>query len=235
MKKRCICLLIFFLTFSSTPPGYAAEPDGEEKVFAVQNKIFHRYHEIGISAGYIADDDFYNVYPVSLNYTFNYNEHISWEIFNARWNITRDKDIRKDLEEQFGVTPTEFTEPRYYIHSNVILKPFYGKDAVFNRGIINRESYLLGGAGIVSYERKFSDGRADIENALSLSIGWGTKYFLNEKLCLNLEIRDFVNFKSDNSENVIYVGIGLGYRFNLSARKTEKDKTVEKLENYLRK
>jgi len=67
-------------------------------------------------------------------------------------------------------------------------------------------------------EMAFSLGQSEIEEAQR-----------------GLEIRDFVNFKSDNSENVIYVGIGLGYRFNLSARKTEKDKTVEKLENYLRK
>ena len=150
MKKISVCLLIFYLALFSIQAAFAANSDDEENVYAVQKKIFHRHHEIGLSVGYIADDDFYNVYPVSLNYTYNFNDYISWEVFNARWNKTKDKDLRKKLVEQFGVAPTEFTEPRYYIHSNIILKPFYGKDAVFNRSIVNRESYFLFGGGTVN-------------------------------------------------------------------------------------
>ena len=69
----------------------------------------------------------------------------------------------------------------------------------------------------------------------SASFGIGNKYFINEKFCLNFEIRDIMNFFSDGMENRIYVGMGLGYRFNLKPRKVEKDETFEKLNRYLEK
>jgi hypothetical protein len=44
-----------------------------------------------------------------------------------------------------------------------------------------------------------------------------------------------MNFWSDGMENRIYVGVGIGYRFNLKPRKVEKDETFEKLNRYLKK
>ena len=43
-----------------------------------------------------------------------------------------------------------------------------------------------------------------------------------------------INLKDEKIENNIYFGVGIGYRFNLSPRKTEMDSTIEDLRKYLR-
>ena len=59
------------------------------------------------------------------------------------------------------------------------------------------------------------------------------KIFLTENLCLNIELRDWINFRTDETTNNFQVGLSLGFRFNLSPRKTTKDETAEKVKKYL--
>ncbi|MEW5803041.1 MAG: hypothetical protein AB1847_13150, partial [bacterium] len=127
--------------------------------------------------------------------------------------------------------PSEFKKTKYMSHSHLVLKPFYGKDAVWNRSILNHEGYFFLGGGLVSYECQ-PDGNT--ENVLSASFGIGTRYFIHEHLCVNLEVRDLLNFKDEGMENILGFGLGLGFRFNLSARKTAGGETIESLQHYLR-
>jgi outer membrane beta-barrel protein len=219
---------------SGVNPGFCGNFDTGEHVKAIQERIFHRHHEIGLNVGYIPDDDFYYAFPVGLGYTYNFNDHFSWEVVRAQLALNTEKSLKDDLEENFGVTPQEFDEPKYFIHSHLVFKPSYGKDAVWNRSVVNHETYLFLGGGMVNYERDYSYGSSDSENAPSVSFGIGRKYFLNQNLCLNLEVRDTVTFKDGETENNIWFGVSLGFRFNLSPRKMEQDSTIQLLDHYLR-
>jgi outer membrane beta-barrel protein len=219
---------------SSVNLGLCESPAAGEHVKAIQERIFHRHHEIGLNVGYIPDDDFYYAFPVGLGYTYNFNDHFSWEVVRAQLALNTEKGLKDDLEENFGVTPQAFDEPKYFIHSHLVFKPSYGKDAVWNRSVVNHETYLFLGGGMVNYERDYSYGSSDSENAPSVSFGIGRKYFLNQNLCLNLEVRDTVTFKDDETENNIWFGVSLGFRFNLSPRKMEQDSTIQLLDHYLR-
>ncbi|MBU0996123.1 MAG: outer membrane beta-barrel domain-containing protein [Proteobacteria bacterium] len=224
-------MLVFSMTgpFLQTASGKEAEP-----VLVIQNRVFHKNHELSLSFGYVADDDFFNVYPVGISYTFNFSDHIAWEVARAQFNLTREKDLKGNLENEFGATPSEFTEPIYSIHSSFVLKPFYGKESIYNKRVINHETYFLLGAGIANFERKKSYGDPDTENAISIGVGVGKKYYINKHLCVNFELRDYVNLKEDNTQNTIFFGMSLGLRFNLLPRKTDSDKTIETLNDYLK-
>jgi outer membrane beta-barrel protein len=234
MKKTCLLSFVMLFVLCGVNLGFCGNPDAGEHVKAIQERIFHRHHEIGLNVGYIPDDDFYYAFPVGLGYTYSFNDHFSWEVVRAQLAVNTEKDLKDKLEENFGVTPQEFSEPKYFIHSHLVFKPSYGKDAVWNRRLINHETYLFLGGGMVNYERDYSYGSSDSENAPSLSFGFGRKYFLNQNLCLNLEVRDTVTFKDDETENNIWFGVSLGFRFNLSPRKTDRDSTIELLDHYLR-
>jgi len=122
---------------------------------------------------------------------------------------------------------------KFAVHSNFILEPLYGKDVFGNRRVINHETYLFLGGGTISYERKFSNGETDSEVAPSVSFGVGKKFFMGEKLCLFVELKDWVNFRESDVENNFWFGMSLGFRFNLSPRKNQDDATTEKLDKYL--
>lgn len=205
----------------------------DASVYAIQNKMFHKNHELTFVSGYVADDDFYNVFPLGISYTFNFNDRISWEVARGEYMINREKDLKGELESEFGVAPSEFMEPVYMIHSSLIVRPFYGKDSYLNKRVINHETYFSLGGGITNYEEKFIDEPSETENVISLSIGAGKKVFVNKKLCVNFEIRDLIRFKDDDTENTIFFGVGIGFRFNLLPRKTEDDVTIERIQEYL--
>lgn len=231
MKK--IVTIIIIIAICSYGAEVFAESENSEQVFAVQKKAFHRDHEIGMTFGSVVDDDFYNIFPIGIKYTYNFNDYLGWEVARGEILMTQEKDIKGMLENDFGVTPSEFSEPQYMIHSHLVLKPFYGKDSVLNRGILNHESYFLVGGGIVNYEKQYSYGDPDTENALSISLGYGIKYFLSRSCSLNFEIRDLINFKEKKTENNIYLGLGLSYRFNFSPRKADTSPEAEKVKYYL--
>jgi outer membrane beta-barrel protein len=224
--------LILTLLLLINPTLAFCQSVDEEKVTAIQNRIFFRHHELGISGGYIADDDFFHVYPLSGSYTFNYNELLSLEVFRIQYMFTQEKDLREELLA-LGVEPSRYPEQKYALHSHLIIKPLYGKAAFFNRGIVNHETYFFVGGGATRYEWIRSYGENETEDAPSLSFGGGMKFFLNEKFCLNFEVRDVMNFREDATKNNVFFGVGLGFRFDLLPRKTEEDPTLQKLKKIL--
>jgi outer membrane beta-barrel protein len=230
-RTTTIGILILFLMISS--PLWGKDSKDDEKVFAIQEMVFHRNHEIGISIGYIPDDNFYNVYPIGIGYTYHFNNYLAWEVVRGQFMLNQEKDIKGELEKEFGVTPEVFMEPKYMVHSNIIIKPLYGKEAFWNKGIVNHESYLIIGGGMINYEKKYSNGDKDSESDPSICLGAGTRYFLNKNLCMTLEIRDLINMKKDNTENNVYFGLGVSFQFNLFPDKTEKDEAVDRLKGYL--
>lgn len=211
----------------------AQEQIKDESVSVIQNRIYDRFHEIDLVLGYVPDDDFYQAFPLGLSYTYHFNETIAWEVLRAQAVINLDRDLKDTLREDYGVAPTEFDEITSMLHSNFVFKPTYGKDAVLNSGIINHETYMLAGAGIFNYQRSYSDGSSSAETAGSLSLGIGRKYFINETYSLNLELRDCVTFKGSGTENNIYLGISIGYRFNMAPRVNQRKKDADSIYRYL--
>ncbi len=205
----------------------------EGKVSAVQNRVFHRTHELDIDLGYIADDDFFHVYPIGIGYTFHFNESIAWEVARAQYMFNTDKDLKETLRDDFHVQPELFPEQRYMLHTHFVYKPLYGKHAFRNRSVINNEISFFAGPGIVHYEWEYSTGETTTENALSLSFGAGMKFFLTDRWCLNVEVRDLMNFREDETENNIYFGLGVGFRFDLTPRKVKENPTLKKMKRIL--
>ncbi len=233
MNKKVIVGIVFSILALSGQLGWCETQLEEESVSAVQNRIFHRNHEIDFNIGYIADDDFFHVYPVGIGYTFHFNEDIAWEIARAEYMFNTDKDLKSTLQDEFNVQPERFPEQKYMLHTHFVYKPLYGKHAFRNRGIINNEISIFAGPGIVHYEWDYSTGETVSENAFSLSFGAGMKFFLSERWCINVEIRDLLNFRENETENNIYFGLGVGFRFDLAPRKVKEDPTMKKLKRIL--
>jgi len=225
---------LLVMIFGSATAAICQDSDKEEKVRAIQDRIYHKSHELGIAAGYIPDEDFYEGFPVGAYYMFTFNEHIAWEVARAQWIFNNEKDLKNELENDFGVRSSELSEPKYSIYSHAVFTPFYGKDAVLNRGVVNRETYFLLGGGIVHYNNKDNFENSSSETAPSLSFGVGQKFFIKENYALNLELRSITNFREDDTDWRIYLGASFGFRFDLSPRKQRKDPKIEKLNHYLK-
>ncbi len=235
IKWKAILIIIVGLAISTGQSAWASDKDSvddEEKVSAVQNRLFHRNHELSASIGYIADDAFYVIYPVSIGYTYNFSDNWGWEVGRLQYFINQERGLIDELLD-LNAAAARFQEPKYMIDSHIVWKPLYGKSALLNHKVINHETYLFAGGGVTRYETNYSYGESDTEDAMNISFGAGFKYFINQKFCLNVEVRDILNFRKDDNENNIYFGLGLGWRFNLAPRKVEEDPTLKKLDNIL--
>jgi len=235
MKKWAVLMLmtVFIVVSGETVFAKSKKNKNEEKVQAVQNRLFNKHHEIALNVGYVPDDEFYYSFPVGIGYTYNFNEKLSWEVARFEWFFNGEKSLKEDLESDFDATPERYKEPQYMLLSNLYYRPLYGKDAFHNNRIINHETTIFLGGGAINYIWNNSVGESDSELAPCISVGVGKKYFINDKFSINPEIRDLIIFRDDEIENRIYFGVGFGFRFNLSARKSKEDDTLKKLNDYL--
>jgi outer membrane beta-barrel protein len=233
MKRLIMFTIIFWIVYGYAALSMAEDTLDGETVVAVQDRVFFRHHEIDLGIGYIPDDDFYELFPAELGYTYNFNDHVAWNVINLHWMFDQEKDLKEKLEDEFGVTPESFDKTVYALHTNLIFKPLYGKSVFRNSRVINHETYVSAGGGFVTYETETSIGDTETKMMSSISLGIGQKVFIGQKLCVNFELKDWINFKEDEIENNFWFGISMGFRFNLAARKSEQDQIIQKAGQYL--
>lgn len=238
MRRFVISLMLVTLFLVTLEQGFCAETLMEEPVFAIQEKVFHKYHELAVLTGYNGGEDFYHIYPLGLAYTFHFDDHISWEVARFYANFTMEKAILENLLTDFGHAPEQssFIEPKYQLVSHLVVRPFYGKDAVLNKYILNHETYFMLGAGIEMYTENYAGDDVPDDNKVSgvLSMGVGIKYFVNEDMNIAFEIRDYVSFRDNEPVNIMWFGVNLGFRFNLGSRPSYSDETLDILDGYLK-
>jgi outer membrane beta-barrel protein len=224
---KSIVLTIVLLIYSAAPQVlFASERDrnNEDRVYVVQEKIFHRYHEAGIFVSYIPDDDFFDSYGIGANYVYHFNDIFSWEVFRGAWIINKDKSIRNDIKKSLNIAPKFYDEPSYMVYSQLWFRPLYGKSAVCNKKIIFHETGFFAGTGLLGFDRIKSFASNANDTALTLSFGMCTTFFLNSISSFSLQIRDLMHFKENQTENRISLELGYSFRFNMSPRKRVKNK-----------
>ncbi|MEH6347151.1 MAG: outer membrane beta-barrel domain-containing protein [Bermanella sp.] len=205
----------------------------KETVTVVQERIYDRTHEIGFNLGYVPDDDFYEEYPLSLSYTYHFNKNIAWEVGRFQYFLTRKKDL-KDTLSGYDLAAVSFDKPLYMLHTSFVLKPTYGKDAVWDSSIVNHEGFFSFGAGIAQYQREYPvDTETSTETVLSVTLGAGRRYFVSKKIALITEIKTYTQFKDSTTETNIYLGLGIAYRFNFSNRNSSVREKTDSVYRYL--
>jgi len=214
--------------------GEDRNDDNKPEVTIIQERLFDKKREVGIELGYIPDDNFYEVYPLTVSFTHHFNERYAWEVIRASQMITKDRDIKADLEDNFGVTPSTFDEFNNHIETSFVIKPTYGKDSLWNKRVINHEGYISFGAGIATFEKQVSYGNQEKQSAMTASIAIGRKYFISKSFNISLTFKDMLVFKELNTENYIYLGVGLNYRFDLFGSMKKQRNEDNSIYDYLK-
>ncbi|TVZ41962.1 outer membrane beta-barrel protein [Alteromonadaceae bacterium 2753L.S.0a.02] len=229
---RSICPALC-IVIGLTPAIAQAAEKKDQEISIIQERLFDKKREIGFAIGYIPDDNFYHTYPLTLNYVNHFNQRYAWEVIRVSYMINKDRDIKRDLEKNFGVTPSTFDEFTSHIESSFIIKPTYGKDSVFNKHIINHEGYMSLGLGVATFEKQVSYGNPQQDSALTASIGIGRKYFVGKAFNISLDLKEMLVFKENKTENFLYLGVGFNYRFDLFGSMKPKRNQDNSIYQYL--
>lgn len=201
-------LVVTSLTAVLAPAAPAWAEDFEEggKLYAVQNRKYVNGHEFLIGLGTVPMDAFYKGITGTFAYAYHFSDLWAWEIASGTYSLNVETSLRDELENNFGVRPTRFPELQFFVGSNIIFKPLYGKLAFFNDSLMYAELYLTAGPAVSYYE----NGGVFI----GLNIGGGARLYLTKAFSIRFETRDYQfisaeTFQDTENELLLQVGIGL--------------------------
>jgi len=147
-------LTIAALSFLGASTARAGDELDEEQVatYAVQSRLFRLGGELAVAGGILPMNAFDKGLTVGGSFTYHFNNVFAWEIINGSYIYKQlDTDLKTELVENFNANPTEIAALDLLLSSSLVLKPFYGKLALFNRRVIHMELSVPFGVAMGRY------------------------------------------------------------------------------------
>lgn len=142
-------LLVFLWLVPAVALAQTEELENPGVVSAVQERTYRLHHELNLGFGTLPLDAFSKgVYP-TLSYVYHFSDHFAWQVGRGGYVYNINSGLREQLERDFAVLPTAFDEVQYFVGSDVMWSPIYGKTSVLNKHVLHFEMYLLGGASVL--------------------------------------------------------------------------------------
>lgn len=216
-------LLCGCLWAAGSSPARAAEAEGEVldygKVYAIQYRAFRMNHEFAVGMTFLPMDAFYKFFAGTFHYVLHFDDLWAWENhFSFAKYLDVDTGLTAELNNRWHVSPTDTPKIDYYIDTNLMLKPLYGKMVLFDRWVIYSESYFLLGIGAIHVTSAFFP---------AVDVGAGMRVFLSDTISLRFEVRDYVYLEEKGVENALSFGIVFCYNGFAEDRKVIPEEEVE--------
>lgn len=194
--------LVFFMALADQARG-AEEGLDQGEVYAIQPRAYAMNHEFSVSAAFLPLDAFYKSFAVSGHYVLHFSNLWAWEAVHLSFAkyMAIDTGLKKQMMDDWDVSPTDTPKIDYMLDTNLMLKPLYGKVAILNRKVIFMETYFLLGIGSIRYETAFFP---------AADLGVGMRVFLTNTISLRTEVRHYVAF-GEGIDNVLYFGLSFCY------------------------
>ena len=170
--------------------SFAQEADQPEGVTAVQERTYRMMHEIDLSVGLLPLDPYSKGLVGQASYTIHFSDFVAWQVARGGYSYTAKTALRSQLERDFGVLPTAFEDVQFFVGTDVLLKPLYGKLSVMDRWVVHGELFFIVGATVFRFKvpsDKFGEGFRP-----GVNLGLGGRLFLNKVFSLRLDVTDNV-------------------------------------------
>jgi outer membrane beta-barrel protein len=184
-------------------PALAASDEDTGSVVSVQNREYRMNHELTVGAGFLPLDAFYKGVTARVGYTYHFNDHFGWQVGRASLSKNISTGLRKQLERDFGLLTTDYSEVEWVVGSDLVWTPLYGKTTFMNMALLYLELYVVaGGSGV-----KIQSG---VQPAVD--VGMGLRFFATERVSLRIEgSNHFVMGKK--KFNVVDLNVGFAFNF----------------------
>lgn len=192
----------------------AAVTDTPEELQVIQNRKYALATELALLPGVLPADPYYKGVTTSLGYTWHFSDFWAWEIGQFTYSFNLDTSLKERLLQiatARGQSSPSLPEINWIVTSRLVLKPFYGKEALFNTNIVHLEAYFLGGPAVVSRSAPISS----VE--LGLDVGAGLRLWLTRVWSLRLELGELLHVEREQGGTKIRQAphISLGFSANL--------------------
>jgi outer membrane beta-barrel protein len=150
---------------------------------AIQERSYRLTYEIAVGGGLMPVDVFTKQAYVGGAMALHFTDAIAWQIARGGYAFAWSSSLRQQLERDFQVLPSAFPSVQFFVGTQLLFKPFYGKSAVANRFVIHYEAYIALGATVFKYTNAFRPG---------VDIGGGLRVFQNKIFSYRLEVLDTI-------------------------------------------
>ena len=202
-----IHLALLTLTLASASSAFADDEFDEEQVatYAVQSRLFRLGGELNVAAGFLPINAFNKGLTVGGSFTYHFSNAWAWEIINGSYVYKQlDTGLKTELLENFDVQPTKIAAINLLLSSSLVVKPFYGKLAVFNRRVIHAEVSIPFGLTLGRYTNPQS-------YLPGPNVGVIVRVFMSPHSSLRIDVRDNILFNHWAYRNELHVSLGLAF------------------------
>src|SRR5262245_46601033 len=139
-------LLLVGLCCSSLAFAQLGTEDEEElpgTTKAIQARAYSLTYEIAAGGGFLPLDPYTKQLYAGGSMVAHFTDTVAWQIARGGYAYNWASGLRQQLERDFGVLPNAFEQVAFFVGTDLMLTPFYGKSSVANRTVIHYEAYLL--------------------------------------------------------------------------------------------
>lgn len=196
MHKALVVSLGLVLMVPLTARGQAQALENPGTVSAIQDRAYRMQHELNLSVGMLPLDSFWKGLYAQVGYTYHFSDDFGWQIGRGAYVYSARTQLRDQLERDFGVLPTTFEEVQFFVGSDLMFKPFYGKLAVLNRSVVHGEVYFLLGASLFKFTNAFRPG---------INLGGGGRIFVSQYVSFRLDVTNNIVLPLGSSSSLLNV------------------------------
>jgi len=205
---RVLSAVLLGLVFAAAPLESFADDDeaqaqGLDKV-AVQNRLHTMTHEFSAWIGTLPLDAFEKGLTFTGAYSLHFTDLVAWEVGQFTYSYGIETDLNAELEN-LSVGPTPFEVVKYYVTSNLMLKPIYQKMAALNQALIYGELFLVVGGG---YGWLTNHGRPIVD------VGVGMRVYAGDYVSFRVDIRDLMLVTTGDVHNELWIALGVCLGFD---------------------
>lgn len=209
----------FVLAWSGT--GWAQDDMDEEEVPQIedldveaarlddiQNRKYSLLHEISLLGGGLPVDPFNKGITVTAGYTLHFADALAWEVVQFSYSFNVDTKLKKNLvnsQVALGSAVPEFPEINWIAATHLVLKPLYGKQALFNTQIMHLEVYLQAGPAFL----KRSYAAASL--AFGVDAGFGIRVWVKKWISIRADVVELVYFLEAKPQQTLRLDIGAAF------------------------
>ncbi|MEL6339186.1 MAG: outer membrane beta-barrel domain-containing protein [Myxococcota bacterium] len=213
MKRFALGLVVVASVATFAPRSARAdlELDIENpRVFSIQERPYRLGHEFTLGVGLLPLDAFYIGSVVSGSYTYHFSDFWAWEMLHGNFSLNADTGLEDELLEDFEVEPVRGGGDRITVFgtSALVIKPLFGKLALFNDTMLYAESSFMVGGGPMQLELE-DDGTFYFAGL----IGGAIRFWTSEVFSIKFEIRDYLIFRDWTPDNALMLGVTASFNF----------------------
>lgn len=215
-RARLVAALVVAMMLLTTPIAAFGEAKTKRSRFkdhiaVVQHRPFLRSGRFELSPrfGLTLNDALLQQFMVGLSMNYHINEDFFVGAIGGWMDFGKDfggETATYDAVVQATSAIPEISKIQYFAAAEFGWVPLYGKFSLFNAVIVHYDTHITGGVGIVQ--------TASPDPLVMGTFSVGQRYFINDWLCITLEVRDFMYMETlpsgDSFYNVFTFSMGAG-------------------------